>query len=645
MILGMHSETGRSTDSHPLPLRARIRALLSAPSAVCWAAAGLALALYVLTLQWGISSGGSPYTTDVGEIQNALPRWGTLHFTGYPLYSLTGSALVSLLRLFGIAPAAGSSLVSAVWGALAVGLLAAIALEMGATWWAAVGAALLGAMSLSFWINGSLAEVHTMTMALTLASLLFALRYRRTGARSDLLWLAVGLSQCVAHQRAVALLAPAVMILIWPHWRMVVKNLLPILGIGALAFLTYLYLPLRAWQGADWTFEQIGTWKGFWAMILDTKVTRAVALPADLSGWWEHGKIVLQIIAADQPWPFVALGLAGLWLPARRRRFGVSLGLTLVWLAYGAVALVIWEGRTSDALLAVLLPVALMASLGLALLASAVMERGRLGRVAAPIALGGLVLLLGIINRPQVLAITRDHAIEGFIAQVTKADPPPGQPCTLLVPWGQDYWALRYAQAYRGEFPGIRIVDHNADIRAILAEGSSLLTPAKTFFALPLSWWEERIEKVHLYSAGIGVVGVAASPQLESDLAAPDKPFDLGNGIRVWAVKITPAGGYSRLLSVYWQAVDVIQQDYAVAVHILAEGSAGEAGAIISQADRSSPVEGLYPTSRWTVGEIIRDDYLLTVPAGTEPATISLAMYRQDASGKFINTPWVDIPW
>ena len=622
-----------------------IQALAAKPAAVTWGAALLALVLFLSTLQVSISSGGSPYVTDVGEIQNALPRWGTLHFTGYALYSLTGSALVSLLCLFGIEPAAGSSLVSAVWGALAMGLLAALALEVGANRWAAVGASLLGAMSLSFWINGSLAEVHTMTMALTLASLLFALRYRRTGARSDLLWLAVGLSQGVAHQRAVALLAPAVAVLIWPHWREIVRNLLPILGIGVLAFLTYLYLPLRAWQGADWTFGQIGTWKGFWAMILDTKVTRAVALPADLPGWWEHGKNVLKIITADQPWPFVALGLVGLWLPARRRGGVVSLGLTLVWLVYCAIALVIWEGRTSDALLAVLLPVATMASLGLALLASAIMERGRLGRVAAPIALGGLVLLLGLINRPQVLAITRDQAIEGFIAQVTQADLPPGRPCTLLVPWGQDYWALRYVQAYQGQFKELRIVDHNADIREILAEGSSLLTPAKTFFALPLAWWEEQLGKVHLYSVGIGVVGVAASPRVESDLAALGEPFDLGNGIRVWGVKTTPVGESSRLLSVYWQAVDVIQQDYAVAVHILAGSSGGEAGAIISQADRSNPVEGLYPTSRWTVGEIVRDDYLLTVPAGSEPATISLAMYRQDADGKFLNTPWLDIPW
>jgi hypothetical protein len=130
-----------------------------------------------------------------------------------------------------------------------------------------------------------------MTMALTCASLLFALRFRRTEARSDLFWLVVGLSQGIAHQRAVALLAPAVAVLIWSHWQQITKNLLPVLGISLLACLTYLYLPIRAWMGADWTFGQIGSWHGFWTMILDTKVTRTVALPTDLSSWWEHGKI------------------------------------------------------------------------------------------------------------------------------------------------------------------------------------------------------------------------------------------------------------------------------------------------------------------------------------------------------------------
>ena len=43
--------------------------------------AGLA---YLSTYQIHISGSWSPYATDVGEIQNALPRWGLIHHSGYP---------------------------------------------------------------------------------------------------------------------------------------------------------------------------------------------------------------------------------------------------------------------------------------------------------------------------------------------------------------------------------------------------------------------------------------------------------------------------------------------------------------------------------------------------------------------------------
>ena len=96
-------------------------------------AAALIIALACLTtLQWTYNSSPHVYTTDVGEIQNALPRWGTLHFTGYPVYSILGSAFVSLLRVVGVGPALGSSLYSALWSVAAAALVAALAVRLGA---------------------------------------------------------------------------------------------------------------------------------------------------------------------------------------------------------------------------------------------------------------------------------------------------------------------------------------------------------------------------------------------------------------------------------------------------------------------------------------------------------------------------------
>ena len=73
-------------------------------------AVALAALLYLSTVQTIINGGGHPYMTDVGEHQNALPRWGTIHHSGYPQWTALGSLFVSALRVVGVEPAAGVSL-------------------------------------------------------------------------------------------------------------------------------------------------------------------------------------------------------------------------------------------------------------------------------------------------------------------------------------------------------------------------------------------------------------------------------------------------------------------------------------------------------------------------------------------------------
>ncbi|HPL29486.1 MAG TPA: DUF2723 domain-containing protein, partial [Anaerolineae bacterium] len=151
--------------------------------------------LYLSTVQLHINGATHPYTNDVGEIQNALPRWGTLHMPGYPLYSMLGSALVTLFGLLRVEPAAAASLYSMLWGALSAVMIYAVAVELDASpAWAALGA-IAASLATSLWADASLAEVYTMTMALLLAALCFALRFERYGRRRDWLWLAFTFGQ------------------------------------------------------------------------------------------------------------------------------------------------------------------------------------------------------------------------------------------------------------------------------------------------------------------------------------------------------------------------------------------------------------------------------------------------------------------
>jgi len=157
----------------------------------CAAAMLVALAVFLSTLQTNVNGSEHPYATDVGEMQNALPRWGLIHRSGYPLYTATGSLFVTALRPLGIQPAAGASLFSTLWGVAAIGLLVVLAYDLGGSGPAATLGALAAALSTSLWIDSSLAELHTFTLVLTIATLIFAVRFGRAGERSAwcLCWL------------------------------------------------------------------------------------------------------------------------------------------------------------------------------------------------------------------------------------------------------------------------------------------------------------------------------------------------------------------------------------------------------------------------------------------------------------------------
>ncbi|MFN2138710.1 MAG: protein O-mannosyl-transferase family [Candidatus Promineifilaceae bacterium] len=608
--------------------------------------AGLA---YFSTYQIHISGSWSPYATDVGEIQNALPRWGLIHHSGYPQYSVLGSLFVTVLRPLGIAPAAGASLFSVFWGLVTVALLVILAMDLAVPGPFAALGALATAVSTSIWIDASLAEVHTMTLAISVATVLFALRYGREGRRSDLLWLTFVFSQGVFHQRSVVLLGPAVLLLIWPHLRDIFRldwrSWLLLIGIALLAPLTYLYLPLRVWTGADWVFGSPGTWDGFWTLFLDNRAGRVFDLNSD---WAERLRTTHQILADDMFWPLLVAGLFGLWLPALEKgQRLVSLGLTAAWVPNYLVTVIIWRNRVVDAQLAAKLPLLLLAGIGLSLILAWLWRRS--ARVAA---LAGLVLLAGLTAwswqaRPFIAGITRDRSSEAIVETMRRVSPAEdGRTTTVAVPWGADYWALTYAQAYRDELAGLNLVDHNAEPQMIIRRGDHFLVPNQTLMIFPLIFYEERLGPLYLAAAAPDVTEISPAPIVsEAGLAGlPAFDFDLGNGVTIRAVTTEWAAENEVMITVYWQAPEGVDANYSVAVHLVAQDPPQSEADILDQDDRAAPVNNWYPTMQWRPGEIVRDRYVVSVPEGSTPAGIRVGMYRSDPELGFINTPWLSLP-
>ena len=529
--------------------------------------------------------------------------------------------------------------------ALAVGLLVALLRELGVSGPVAALGALVAAVSTSIWMDASLAEVHTLTLVFTIATLLFALRFGRTGQRRDLLWLTLVFSQGVAHQRAVGFLLPAVAVLIVHQWRVIWRGLLPAMALCLLAPLTYLYLPWRVSQGATWVFGSPGTWQRVMAMLLDNRAERIVAWPGSAVEWIGRIGQAFEVVAIDVPAVLMALGLLALFVLLLQRRWREFVGLTLAWVPYLVLTAVIWIGRVGDAQLAAHLPITLLVAAGLALLAESLSRQVEWGRPVAAVALAGVVAFLCVRNRPAVLEVTRDPSAEVVIATAEQTVPIAAEePATFMALWGNDFWALAYAQAFEGRLQGLDIVDHNADFESILARGNRLFTFSWTFYLRPVSWWEGHVGRVYLTSVALDVVEVGAETPLAPGDVPPGPDLDLGNEIVIRSAQLSPTEDGDLVLTVYWQAENPTPLDYSVAVHLVDQDPPLGPEDVLSQADRSHPVYGWYPTSRWQAGELVRDHYRVEVPGDVQPRAVRVSLYRLDAAGNFVNSPWLSLP-
>jgi hypothetical protein len=124
----------------------------------------LLLILYLLTLQSIPNGSSDPYMIDVGETQVALNVWGTLHATGYPLYTILGNAFTPLAKGTGFNPAEAAGVFSTLWTLLALGALYALMVRWKVNpWLAGAGVFWLG-LARSIWIHSVIAEVYSMAL-------------------------------------------------------------------------------------------------------------------------------------------------------------------------------------------------------------------------------------------------------------------------------------------------------------------------------------------------------------------------------------------------------------------------------------------------------------------------------------------------
>ncbi len=172
----------------------------------------------------------------------------------------------------------------------------------------------------------------------------------------------------------------------------------------------------------------------------------------------------------------------------------------------------------------------------------------------------------------------------------------------------------------------------------IYRDGWSFIWPADApsgLYRLALNWYVYDLESGktdydHENQAALGILRAG-------DFSAPQKiahaqDARVGDGLTFLGWDSAPASnsdfissarGQTLNLDLFWRADGAIPNAYTVFVHLV-----DASGQVVADAD-SPPFNGLFPTDRWTVGEILRDRHPLPIRADLAPGDywIEIGMY------------------
>jgi hypothetical protein len=225
---------------------------ISLQSSDVWAAvlvAGISLLVYSLTVAPSVAAG------DHAELQYIPFRLGIPHPNGYPLYIFLGW-LWSWLPVGTLAWR--MNMLSAVLGAMGVGLTYLLLRVTGLSRKSSTSGSLVWAFQRTFWVYAGLAHRYTLLMLLGLALLFALMLWRQRGELRFFFFAALLAGLGLANHIAAPLFfVPGAILLIWPRQFTLPKVKLFVLAalLVLLPVLLYVYIPLRG--AALWSVSHI----------------------------------------------------------------------------------------------------------------------------------------------------------------------------------------------------------------------------------------------------------------------------------------------------------------------------------------------------------------------------------------------------
>ena len=617
----------------------------------------IALTGYIATLQPGLLGG------DSAEAQFAPYTHSVMHYTGYPLYSVVGYLWSHIVVVGDVAYR--MNLLSAVAGAMAVGLLAYLGRVMSKSWLGGVLAAALLGCSTLFWDWSTKAGVRSMNVAFVVAIILLAFAWGENqthnapalNGRWLALWFVVGCS--LAHHRTTILILPGIGIyLLWTRiklvrdWRAILSAFLALLP--GLAF--YLYLPWSSAHDPIYQLMPVDSVNHFLDLVLARNlITNVTSITlADVPqrlGWF------LEYLLQQ----FGSMGLitavAGLVIMLfRKPRFAVALWIALVLLAGFTIDYRIQGMERLNVVY--LLPVHAIASLGVGYCVASILQgivslSGRLSRVTlqtgaravaniavvavsvalmVPVAAGGLAWVSPS-SEPAMNAYRNELRGNEATRLVTYAAPMAEHNAVIVGDW-EHIAAFMYEKYVDGLWPGAefrypvdaqlgayideawnagraiyltRAVPGLGDGRQLNMVGPLIQVLQEPMHELPAS----AVSITQRFLDGVGLVGYEAYPQTLN------------------AHGVLP-------VSLYWQAQQKIEHDYSISVRLI-----NAQGEQLAQEDAAQPVLGSFPMTHWQVGAVIGDYYELRLPAQMPDGvyTLAIVIYERQPDGTTRNLP------
>jgi len=139
-------------------------------------------------------------------------------------------------------------------------------------------------------------------------------------------------------------------------------------------------------------------------------------------------------------------------------------------------------------------------------------------------------------------------------------------------------------------------------------------------FDVALVLWDSSGGEALTPTLSLGTLSISGRPHY-FDLPAPEYPLtaDFGPALRLLGYDLdlaAPTPGGEIQITLYWQALDTVGEDYKVFVHLYHPTIPG---GLPGQHD-SPPGNGAFPTSGWLPGEVVADSHVVPIepeaPAG-----------------------------